>query len=364
MTSLAQFPALLEQDTTAPAFAPARRDGGARLLLIDDERAIWRAVRQGFASTAFELAWASTALHGLELALHWRPDVVILELSLPDYTGFEACRQLRTWSASPVIVLSARDNEADKLMAFAEGADDYVTKPFSIAELEARIRVALRHTAQSTGSARGARFEANGLCLDFECRQVRVDGADVHLTPTEYELLKYLAQHLGKVITHRDLLRAVWGLEYEDATHYLRVCVGHLRHRISPACVRGVGAQRHTKGTHLGGWPSLESQHIPDDVTRHEDACRRDAGKRINTRVFAPSCVKASCSISSSRTSRPRMPTAKASMASSAMSAWICIGLAVLLLLVPSSWPARWNTTPNDHMTPCSSRLQRCLPSC
>jgi two-component system KDP operon response regulator KdpE len=238
MTSLAQFPAMPERDATAPSVAPACRDGGARLLLIDDERAIWRAMRERFASTAFELAWASTARHGLELALHWRPDVVVLELSLPDLDGFEACRQLRTWSASPVIVLSARDSEADKLMAFALRADDYVTKPFSMAELVARIRVALRHTAQLSGSAHGTRFEANGLCLDFERRQVRVDGVDVHLTPTEYELLKYLALHVGKVATHRDLLRAVWGPECEDATHYVRVCVGHLRHKIEPKGAR------------------------------------------------------------------------------------------------------------------------------
>src|SRR5262245_60535119 len=122
MISLAHFPSLPNRDTTAPSFAPARRAGDARLLLIDDERAIWRAVRDGFASTAFELAWASSTLCGLELALRWRPDVVILELPLPDQDGFEACRQLRTWSASPIIVLSARDSENDKLAAFMLGA--------------------------------------------------------------------------------------------------------------------------------------------------------------------------------------------------------------------------------------------------
>jgi len=185
-------------------------------------------------SSAFELAWASTAAHGLELAAQWRPDVVIPELSLQDRDGLEVCRQLRTWSAVPIIVLSARDSEADTLLAFEEGADDYVTKPFSMAELLARIRVALRHVAQSTGSARGVRFEASGLCLDFERRQVTMDAVEVHLTPTEYELLKYLAQHVGKVVTHRDLLRAVWGPACEDATHYVRVCVGRLRRKIEP----------------------------------------------------------------------------------------------------------------------------------
>jgi two-component system KDP operon response regulator KdpE len=137
-------------------------------------------------------------------------------------------------------VLSARDSEADTLLAFEEGADDYVTKPFSMAKLLARICVALRHVAQSTGSARGARFEAGGLCLDFERRQVTLDAVEVHLTPTEYELLKYLAQHVGKVVTHRDLPRTVWGPACEDATHYLRVCIGHLRRKIEPEGARSL----------------------------------------------------------------------------------------------------------------------------
>ena len=175
MTSMAHLSALIEQDTSATANTPARRGNGARVLLIDDERPVWRALQRRPMSSAFELAWASTAAHGLELAAQWRPDVVILELSLPDRDGLEVCRWLRTWSAVPIIVLSARDSEADTLLAFEEGADDYVTKPFSMAELLARIRVALRHMAQSTGSARGARFEAGGLSLDFERRQVTME---------------------------------------------------------------------------------------------------------------------------------------------------------------------------------------------
>jgi len=147
--------------------------------------------------------------------------------------GLEACHRLRTWSAVPIIVLSVRDSEANKIQAFAEGADDNVTKPFSMVELLARICVALRHIAESSGSAHGARFEANGLRLDFERRLVTVDGLEVHLTPTEYALLKYLAHHVGKVVTHRDLVRAVWGLACEDATHYVRVSVGQMRPRSS-----------------------------------------------------------------------------------------------------------------------------------
>src|SRR5215831_19005003 len=154
----------------------------------------------GGALAGFELAWAATAAGGLALASRWRPDVVILELSLPDSDGLEVCHRLRTWCAAPIIVLSARDSEVDKLLAFEEGADDYVTKPFGVAELLARIRVALRHAAQSSGRARGARFEANELCLDFERWRITVGGLEVHLTPTEYELLKYLSQHVGRVV--------------------------------------------------------------------------------------------------------------------------------------------------------------------
>jgi two-component system, OmpR family, KDP operon response regulator KdpE len=238
MTVLTQLSAVTSWNATDPSSASARRDDGARLLLIDDERAIWPAVRQGFARVAFDLAWASTAARGLEMALQWRPDVVILELSFPDRDGLEVCHQLRKWSATPLIVLSVRDSVADKLIAFAEGADDYITKPFSMAELVARIRVALRHTAHSSGSARGTRFEANGLRLDFERRQVRVDEVEVHLTPTEYELLKTLALHVGKVVTHRTLLRAVWGPACEDATHSLRVCIGQLRRKLEPEGAR------------------------------------------------------------------------------------------------------------------------------
>jgi two-component system KDP operon response regulator KdpE len=208
------------------------------VILIEDEPEIRRFLRASLTGHGYRLFEATTGAEGLREAESRQPDIVVLDLGLPDIDGLEVIRRLREWTAVPIIVLSARDNEADKLLAFEEGADDYITKPFGMAELVARIRVALRHAAQSSGSARGAQFEANGLCLDFERRHVRVDGLEVHLMPTEYELLKYLALHVGKVITHRTLLRAVWGQEGEDATHYVRVCIGQLRRKIEPEGAR------------------------------------------------------------------------------------------------------------------------------
>jgi two-component system, OmpR family, KDP operon response regulator KdpE len=209
---------------------------GARVLVVDDEPEIRRAVRAGLAGQRFAVESASTGAEGLDMAVRWHPDVIILDLSLPDMDGIEVARQLRTWSRVPIIVLSVRAGDADKITALELGADDYLTKPFSMGELVARVRVALRHAAQSAGAATGtaARFQTGALVLDFERRVVTVAGAEVHLTPTEYEVLKFLAQNAGKVITHRTLLRAVWGPAYEDEAHYLRVFVGQLRRKIEP----------------------------------------------------------------------------------------------------------------------------------
>ncbi len=209
---------------------------GARVLVIDDEPEIRRAVRAGLAAAGFAVEWSPTAREGLELVARWHPDVVILDLSLPDMDGLEAARELRSWSQVPVIVLSVRAGDADKITALELGADDYLTKPFSMGELVARVRVALRHAARTSngGPASNATFQAGDLSLDFERRVATMRGAEVHLTPTEYEVLKYLAQNAGKVITHRTLLRAVWGPAYEDEAHYLRVFVGQLRRKIEP----------------------------------------------------------------------------------------------------------------------------------
>ena len=223
------------QPEAARAQEITARTSGARVLFIDDEAQIARAVRAGLALSGFSVEWAATGKEGMERIAQWRPDVVLLDLTLPDIDGLEVCRQVREWSQVPIIVLSVRTADADKVTALELGADDYVTKPFSMSELIARIRVALRHVAERAGgTGRAARFQTGGLAIDFERRQVTIDGAEVHLTPTEYEVLKYLATNAGKVITHRMLLRAVWGPQYEDETQYLRNFIGHLRHKIEP----------------------------------------------------------------------------------------------------------------------------------
>jgi two-component system KDP operon response regulator KdpE len=215
------------------AFPPI--SGGARILFIDDEAQIARAVRAGLAISGFSMEWASTGQEGMERITQWRPDVVLLDLTLPDIDGLEVCRQVREWSRVPIIVVSVRAGDADKIAALELGADDYLTKPFSMGELVARIRVELRHVAERAGDSGGAaRFQTGGLAIDFERRRVTIDSAVVHLTPTEYEVLKYLATNSGRVITHRMLLRAVWGPQHEDQTQYLRVFVGQLRRKIEP----------------------------------------------------------------------------------------------------------------------------------
>jgi two-component system KDP operon response regulator KdpE len=225
-----------EESEHAPQTAAAPiRHSSARVLVIDDEPEIWRAVRAGLASAGFTGEWASSGTEGIELVARWHPDVIILDLTLPDLDGIEVCRHLRSWTQTPIIVLSVREGEADKVTALELGADDYLTKPFSMAELMVRVRVALRHAARSSGSSdREARFQTGGLVMDFERRQVSVDGREVHLTPTEYDLLKYLAINAGRVLTHRAILRAVWGPAYEQEVTYLRVFFNQLRRKIEP----------------------------------------------------------------------------------------------------------------------------------
>jgi two-component system KDP operon response regulator KdpE len=195
-------------------------------------------VRLGLRSADFTVEWVATGAAGLERVTQWRPDVILLDLSLPDIDGVEVCKRLRAWTQTPIIVLSVRSREADKVAALEQGADDYLTKPFGMGELVARIRVALRHTAQTTGAASGAASGAlvriGELTLDLERRLVTVSGQPVHLTPTEYEVLKYLAANMGKVVTHHTLLHAVWGPSYEAEAHYLRVFINQLRRKIEP----------------------------------------------------------------------------------------------------------------------------------
>jgi len=208
------------------------------VLVIDDEVEIWRAVRPGLQNAGFAVEWRATGAEGMERVAQWRPDVIVLDLSLPDVDGVEVCRRLRRWTATPIIILSVRSREAEKVAALEQGADDYLTKPFGMSELIARIRVALRHAAQSAGASEAAATAAvarvGDLELDLERRLVSFAGQPVHLTPTEYEVLKYLAANRGRVVTHRMLLHAVWGPSYEAEAHYLRVFINQLRRKIEP----------------------------------------------------------------------------------------------------------------------------------
>lgn len=214
------------------ASSATRRANGARVLVIDDEPEIGRAVRTGLRGAEFSVEWAATGAEGMERVAQWRPDVILLDLSLPDIDGVEVCHQLRTWTQTPIIVLSVRSRESDKVAALEQGADDYLTKPFGMGELIARIRVALRHVARATSGQGDALMQVGGLEMDLERRLVTVDGREAHLTPTEYEVLKFLMANAGKVVTHRVLLHAVWGPSYEAEAHYLRVFINQLRRKI------------------------------------------------------------------------------------------------------------------------------------
>jgi two-component system KDP operon response regulator KdpE len=203
-----------------------------RILVIEDEPEIRRFLRASLVASQMQVHEAETGQAGLREAASQPPDVVLLDLGLPDISGFEVIAQLRGWSRVPIVVLSARGQEADKIAALDAGADDYLTKPFGVGELLARLRVALRHSSAGDERAAIAPFEAGNLHVDVAKRQVRVGGEEVHLTPTEYRLLTALIKHPGKVITHRQLLREVWGPDSSQETHYLRVYVNQLRKKL------------------------------------------------------------------------------------------------------------------------------------
>lgn len=204
-----------------------------RILVIDDEPQIRRALRVGLEREGYGVTLAASGEEGLDSAAEHPPDLVILDLAMPGMDGFEVCRQLREWSRAPVIVLSVREGEADKVRALDLGADDYLTKPFGMGELAARVRAAMRRAAAAQ-APEPPTLELDGLRIDFARRQVTVDGAEVHLTPIEYDLLRLLAQNAGRVLTHRQLLTKVWGSEYSEDTHTLRVHVANLRGKIEP----------------------------------------------------------------------------------------------------------------------------------
>jgi two-component system, OmpR family, KDP operon response regulator KdpE len=198
-------------------------------LLVDDEVQIRRLLRVCLEANGYRVIEASTGQEAITEAAQRRPDVVVLDLGLPDIDGVTVLKRLREWSQVPVVVLSVRDREEDKISALDNGADDYVTKPFGTGELLARLRVAQRHAAP--GPEMGA-FRFGSLEVDLTARLVRLNGKEVKLTATEYSLLRLLVQNAGKVLTHRQILREVWGPNYEEQTHYLRVYIAHLREKL------------------------------------------------------------------------------------------------------------------------------------
>ena len=202
------------------------------LLLIEDEVAIRRFLRASLTAENLRLVEDENGQQALRLAAQQPPDLVILDLGLPDMDGQEVLKQLREWLQAPIIVLSARDQEAQKIAALDLGADDYLTKPFSTGELLARIRVALRHAARVEGDRDSAMFTCGELKVDLSARRVFVKETEVHLTPIEYKLLTTLVHHAGKVLTHRHILKEVWGPDQVQETHYLRVFMAGLRRKI------------------------------------------------------------------------------------------------------------------------------------
>jgi two-component system KDP operon response regulator KdpE len=204
---------------------------GPAVLVVEDEPQMRRFLRASLAAHGFRLFEAETVGEAERLATTQNPEVVLLDLGLPDGDGITLARSLREWSRAPIIVISARGREADKVEALDAGADDYLTKPFGINELLARIRVALRH-AQQAGGASTPVIELGPLRLDLGRREVALEGNALHLTPIEYRLLVLLARNAGKVLTHRQLLKEVWGPGHAEETHYLRVYMAQLRRKI------------------------------------------------------------------------------------------------------------------------------------
>jgi two-component system, OmpR family, KDP operon response regulator KdpE len=201
------------------------------VLVVEDERQIRRFVRDALEGEGCRVVEAETAAQGLDRAAAEKPDLVVLDLGLPDRDGVEVIRDLRGWSDMPVIILSARSDEADKIEALDAGADDYLTKPFSVGELLARTRALLRRKSR-IGAGASAIATFGDVRVDFSRRSVERAGQSLHLTALEYRLLATLIAHAGKVMTHRQLLREVWGPAYVERPHYLRVYVGHLRQKI------------------------------------------------------------------------------------------------------------------------------------
>ncbi|MBI3848603.1 MAG: response regulator [Planctomycetes bacterium] len=212
----------------------ATSTAGPLVLVVDDELHVRRFLKTGLSSHAYRVLEATTGDEGIRLAKQYVPDLVLLDLGLPDVDGLDVMRAIREWSAVPVIVLSARGQEGQKVAALDAGADDYLTKPFGFPELLARIRAALRRAVRVEGDPASTTFSCGPLRVDLALRRVLLDDEEVHLTPIEYKLLTTLVQHAGKVVTQKQLLEAVWGPESVDQSHYLRVYMTHLRRKLEP----------------------------------------------------------------------------------------------------------------------------------
>jgi two-component system, OmpR family, KDP operon response regulator KdpE len=203
-----------------------------KILVVDDESQITRVLRRSLAAHHYEVRTAADGVSALDTFRDWAPDLVITDLQMPEMNGIELCRELRRTSATPIIVLSVRGEESAKVEALDAGADDYVTKPFGMNELLARVRAALRRAPGEKKAE--TRLEVGDFSVDLETYQTLVRGREIHLTPKEFELLAYLVKNHGKVLTHRTLLAAVWGGNYTEQTEYLRVFLGNLRKKIEP----------------------------------------------------------------------------------------------------------------------------------
>ena len=204
-------------------------EAGQRVLVVDDENAIRRYLRTVLTAQGFTVYEAASGEEAVNAVLNNRPDIIILDLGLPDFDGIEVTRRLREWSKTPIIILSVREAENDKIAALDAGADDYLTKPFGTGELMARMRVAMRRLANKSDEPV---LQVDDLKMDLSRRLVTVNEKEISLTPTEYDILRLLMQNSGKVLTHRHLLRQVWGTAYESEMHLLRVNISNLRHKI------------------------------------------------------------------------------------------------------------------------------------
>jgi two-component system, OmpR family, KDP operon response regulator KdpE len=211
---------------------------GTKILIVEDELEIRRFLRASLVTHGYRLIESETAQDGLNQLADEHPDLVLLDLGLPDSDGLSVIGKIRGWSQVPIVVLSARGCESDKIKALDAGADDYLTKPFGVGELLARIRVALRHAEGSQDGPSQPIFTLRTLRVDLERRQVFVADREVHLTPIEYRMLTTLIKYAGRVVTHRQLLKQVWGPDSVFETHYLRVYMTHLRRKIEPEPAR------------------------------------------------------------------------------------------------------------------------------